>query len=87
MNDRSLDSTELSEELRQLVRETEITGRRTIFSRNNKPIAILVSHDEYMALRETIDLSSQSAILADIVESENQAKNGSLILPEDLFVE
>lgn len=87
MNDRSLDSTELSEELRQLVRETEVTGRRTIFSRNKKPIAILVSHDEYLALRETIDLSSQPEILADIVESENQAKNGSLILPEDLFVE
>lgn len=87
MNDRSLDSTELSEELRQFVRETEVTGRRTIFSRNGKPVAIMVSHDEYMALRETIDLSSQPEVLADIVEAENQAKKGALLLPEDLFVE
>lgn len=87
MNERSTEIGDLSEELKQLIRETEVTGKRTIFSRGGKAVAILTSHDEYLALRETIDLSAQPEILSEIAAAENEARAGDLLLPEDLFVE
>ena len=87
MNDRTIDTAETIDELRQLIRECEVTGRRTVFTRTGHPVAILVSHDEYLALRETVELSAEPDVLRDIELGEDQARRGELMLPEDLFVE
>src|SRR6185295_12158157 len=42
--------------VRELVGECELTGKRTLFLRGGRPVAILASYDEYLALRETIDI-------------------------------
>lgn len=87
MTDRILDAAETGEQLRQLVREAEVTGRRTVFQRDGKPVAILISHDEYLAMRETIDLSAAPELIRDLELAEEEARRGALLLPEDLFVE
>jgi PHD/YefM family antitoxin component YafN of YafNO toxin-antitoxin module len=86
-SDRTIDAAELSDDLRQLVRESEVTGKRTVFARDGRPVAMLLSHDEYLAMRETIDLSADPELMRDLELAEEEAQRGALLLPEDLFVE
>ena len=83
--ERTLPIVELAtEELRSIVGECELTGRRTIFERDGKPAAILISYDEYLALRETIAITADSALRARIRAAEAQAERGALLEMEDL---
>ena len=71
--------------MRQLVAECEISGKRTVFSRDGRPVAILLSHDEYLALRETIDIANNADLRRQIETAEDEVKRGAMMLPEDLF--
>lgn len=73
--------------VRELVSECELTGRRTLFQRGGRPVAILVSHDEYLALRETIDITNDAALRDRIAAADAEANRGAVMLPEDLFGE
>ena len=85
--EKRLELLELSPDVRQLVGECEVTGKRTIFERNGRAVAILVSHDEYLALRETIDIANNAELRRQIEVAEDEVKRNALMLPEDLFVE
>jgi len=76
---------DLTGELRDLVGECELTGRRTTFSRNGRPVAVIVSQDEYAALRETIDISNDASLRESIALGEEQVKRGAMLLVEDLL--
>jgi len=76
-----LDILEQPEEVRALVGECELTGNRTVFEREGRPVATLISYDEYMALRETIDISNDSDLRDSLAVDEKQ----ELLLTEDLF--
>jgi PHD/YefM family antitoxin component YafN of YafNO toxin-antitoxin module len=71
--------------VRQLVAECEISGKRTVFSRDGRPVAILLSHDEYLALRETIDIANNADLRRQIETAEEEVKRGAMMLPEELF--
>jgi len=75
-----LDILEQPDDVRALIGECELTGKRTVFERQGRPVATLISYDEYMALRETIDISND-AELRQILERESR----ELFLTEDLF--
>lgn len=87
MDDRSFDLIDLPPDVARLVSECELTGRRTVFLRGGKPVALVVSHDEYLALRETVALAADPALIHDLQRREDEARRGALYLPEDLFVE
>lgn len=74
-----------SDELRATVGECELTGRRTIFERNGHPVAVLLSHDEYLALRETIVIGADEALRARIEAADDQVKRGKIMAMEDLL--
>lgn len=57
---KTIDVLDLAEEARELVREAEVKGERTLLQRNGRPVAMLVSYDEYLALRETIDVANDA---------------------------
>ena len=57
---RHLDVLDLPEESRDLIRECEATGARTVFERAGRPVAILVSYDEYQAMHETLDIANDA---------------------------
>ena len=67
-----LDVLDLSEEVRDLVRECAAKGTQTVFERNGRPVAVLVSHDEYLALRETIDIANDALLFARIAEADQE---------------
>jgi PHD/YefM family antitoxin component YafN of YafNO toxin-antitoxin module/mRNA-degrading endonuclease RelE of RelBE toxin-antitoxin system len=67
-----LDVLDLPEDARDLIRECEATGARTVFERNGRPVAVLVSHDEYTALRETIEIANDSLLFAKLAEADEE---------------
>lgn len=67
-----LDVLDLPEESRDLIRECEARGERTVFERSGRPVAVLLSHDEYMAMRETLDIANDSLLFARISEADDQ---------------
>jgi PHD/YefM family antitoxin component YafN of YafNO toxin-antitoxin module len=73
--------------VRELVGECELTGKRTLFQRDGRPVVILASYDEYLALRETVDVANDSALRERIDAADEQIRRGAMLLPEDLFVE
>ncbi len=73
--------------MRQLVGECELTGKRTLFQRNARPVAILISYDEYLAMRETIDVANDPAMRQLIDAADAEIQRGALLLAEDLLVE
>jgi len=83
--EKRLELLELSPDARQLVAECEVSGKRTRFERDGKPVAILVSYDEYLALRETIDIGNNADVLKQIHNAESELNSNALMLPEDLF--
>lgn len=85
--EKRLELLELSPDVRQLVAECEVSGKRTRFERDGKAVAILVSYDEYLALRETIDIGNNAELRKQIEAGEEELKRNALMLPEDLFVE
>ena len=80
-----IDLLDLPEDARDLVRECEASGERTLFERNGRPVAILVSHDEYLALRETIDIFNAPLLYARIEAADEEVRRGKMMLVEDLF--
>jgi len=83
--DKRFDIHELAEDVRVLVGECELTGNRTTFLRNDHPVAILISHDEYLALRETIDIADDAPLRAAIDEGEAEVERGAMVAVEDLL--
>jgi len=83
--DKRLELLDLPPDVRQLVAECEISGKRTVFSRDGRPVAILLSHDEYLALRETIDIANNADLRRQIETAEEEVKRGAMMLPEELF--
>ena len=83
--DRRAEILDLADEARELVRGCEITGQRTVFTRNGREVAILLSHDEYLALRETIDVAGDAALREQIAAGEAEVMRGAMLLVEDLM--
>jgi len=83
--EKRLNLLDLPPDVRQLVAECELTGKKTVFERNGRAVVILVSYDEYLALRETIDIANDAPLRAAIERAEEEVKRGAMMLPEDLF--
>ena len=84
MMERRVEILDLAGEAGELVRDCEITGKRTVFTRNGREVAILVSHDEYLALRETIEVAGDAALREQIAAGEAEVTRNALLEMEDL---
>lgn len=83
--DKELEILDLPEDVRAMIAECEVMGTRTLFARNGRAVAVLVSHDEYLALRETVEILRNGQFLATITVAEEQVKRGAMLLVEDLL--
>ncbi|HVR41026.1 MAG TPA: type II toxin-antitoxin system prevent-host-death family antitoxin [Thermoanaerobaculia bacterium] len=64
---------DLPPDARELVAECELTGKRTILTRSGRPVVALVSYDEYLALRETVEIANDPLFVAGVNEAEEEA--------------
>ena len=69
--------------MRELVGECELTGGRTLFTRNGRAVVTMASYDEWLALKETLDIANDSVLRAQIEEGER----GQMMLVQDLIEE
>ncbi len=67
-----IDILDLPESARDLVRECAAQGTRTHFEREGRPVAVLVSYDEYTALRETIEIANDPLLYARLAEADQE---------------
>jgi PHD/YefM family antitoxin component YafN of YafNO toxin-antitoxin module len=79
-----IDILEQPEDVRALVAECELTGHRTVFERQGRPVAALISYDEYLALRETIEIANDADLRGAIERAEEEVRRGAVCLVEDL---
>jgi PHD/YefM family antitoxin component YafN of YafNO toxin-antitoxin module len=79
--------TEVDDAMREAAAAAEISGRHTLFTRNDKPVAILLSHDEYLALAETVAIAADPSLLTRIGLAEQELVRGDVYDAEDLLVE
>lgn len=87
MTDRAIEIADLEESTAHLTAECELSGKRTVFLRHARPVAILISHDEYLSLTETIAITASEGLRSDLATADEQARTGDLLLPEDFLVE
>ena len=85
--DVTIELGDAAEAMREPVMAAEIAGRHTLFTRGGKPVAILLSHDEYLALAETVAIAADPALIAALGRAEQQLTKGDVYDAEDLLVE
>ena len=57
--------------LSELVDRVENQHDRVVLTRNGRPAAVLISHDDLESLEETLSILSDPALLAQVRESEH----------------
>lgn len=82
-----IEIADTEEPLREHASAAEIAGRHTLFTRNDRPVAILLSYDEYLALAETVAVAADPGLVATIGRAEQQLASGDIYDAEDLLVE
>ena len=76
--------TDAKARLSELVAMVERTQEHIDITRNGEPAAVLVSHAELDALRETIAILSDAALVEDIRQAEADIAAGNTENAEDL---
>ncbi len=80
----TLNVTEAKARLSELVASVVATQEHIEITRNGAPAAVLISHEELMALRETIVVLSDPQVVADIAEGLADIRAGRTVDAEDL---
>ena len=75
---KTIEVFDLPDDAREMVRECEIRGARTLLTRNGRAVAMLVSYDEFMAMHETIDIANDASLGALLNAAEEEAQRGAL---------
>jgi antitoxin YefM len=65
--------------LSELVDRVEDQHDRVVLTRNGKPAAVLISHDDLESLEETLAILSDPALMAQIHESEQALDAGEQV--------
>jgi prevent-host-death family protein len=84
---KTLPLSEVKMKLSALVDRVEATDEEVVITRNGRPVAILVSPDEYESWKETVAVKSQAGFVDEIKNGLQQLKNrkARLYTLEDLF--
>jgi antitoxin YefM len=62
--------------LSELVDRVEDQHDRIVLTRNGKPAAVLISHEDLQGLEETLEIMSDPALMDEIRESEQELADG-----------
>jgi antitoxin YefM len=67
--------TEVRDKLREICDDVVATGNQYTITRHGKPVAVIVSADEYESLIETLNILSDPAAMEAIAEGEADPPN------------
>jgi antitoxin YefM len=60
--------TEVRDNLSEIIDNVVTTGQEWVITKHGRPVAVILSHDEYEALIETVNILSDDETLAAIAE-------------------
>ncbi|HVR43801.1 MAG TPA: hypothetical protein VMS56_10200 [Thermoanaerobaculia bacterium] len=84
MNVNKIEIETLPDGLRASVLECEVTGRRAVLARAGRPVAVVASWDEYVALRETIEIAASGEIVKALAAADAELARGEVRSLEQL---
>lgn len=70
-------STELREKLSDVLDDVEATGAEYVITRHGRPLAVVLSHDEYESMIETLNILSDADTMAAIAEGNADLSEGA----------
>ena len=71
--------TEARSRLSEIVDEVESTGSTIEISRHGRPVAVVMSYEEYESLLETLNILADEATMDAIAEAERDIASGDLV--------
>ena len=71
--------------LSELVDEVERSDERIVITRRGRPAAVLVSHDDFDSWQETLEITSDRALMTEIRRGIRQIERGQTVSYADVF--
>lgn len=71
--------TEARSRLSEIVDDVLSTGSDFVITKHGRPAAVVVSHDEYESLLETLNILSDPETMAALAEAEADLAAGNLV--------
>ena len=81
----TLSATEAKRRLLELLRNAEQRGEEVIITRRGEPTAVILPHDEYERLLETLEILSDRELLKKIRRGLAEASAGATVSVEEAF--
>ncbi len=82
---KTLPLTEVKAKLSELVDEVESRDERVVITRKGRPAAVLISQDELESWLETLEVTSDRALMTEIRRGIRQLERGQTVGYEDVF--
>jgi len=82
---KTLSLSEVKAKLSELVDEVESRDERIVITRKGRPAAVLVSQDDLDSWQETLEITSDRALMAELRRGIRQIKRGQTVSYEEVF--
>jgi len=82
---KTLPLVEVKAKLSQLVDEVESRDERVVITRKGRPAAVLISQDDLESWQETLEITSDRALMTELRRGMRQAARGQTVGYEDVF--
>jgi len=82
---KTLPLSEVKAKLSQLVDEVESRDERIVITRRGRPAAILVSQDDLESWQETLEITSDRALMTAIRRGIRQVERGQTVGYDEVF--
>ena len=82
---KTLSLSEVKAKLSELVDEVESRDERIVITRKGRPAAVLVSQDDLDSWQETLEITSDPALMTAIRRGIRQIARGQTVSYEDVF--
>src|SRR5438093_157888 len=82
---KTLSLTEVKAKLSQLVDEVESRDERIVITRKGRPAAVLISPDDLESWQETLEITSDRALMTEVRRGIRQVERGQTVGYEHVF--
>ena len=82
---KTLSLSEVKAKLSELVNEVESRDERIVITRKGRPAAVLVSQDDLDSWQETLEITSDRALMTELRRGIRQIKRGKTVTYEEVF--
>lgn len=70
--------TEARDRLSEIIDDVSTTGTDIVITRHGRPAAVVISHDEYESMIETLNILSDTETMAALAEADADVDNDDL---------